>query len=38
MIAKLLGLTGSIKEPVEAVGSVLDNLFEILIEERTNEK
>jgi|TARA_E500000318_G_scaffold106500_1_gene114574 hypothetical protein len=27
MIAKLLGMTGSIKEPVEAVGSVLDNLF-----------
>jgi len=27
MIAKLLGMSGAIKEPVEAVGSVLDNLF-----------
>ena len=27
MITKLLGLGGGIKEPVEAVGSVLDSLF-----------
>ena len=27
MSAKLLGMSGAIKEPVEAVGSVLDNLF-----------